>query len=65
MGTQLLLDALKRVDRAAAISGGRLVVADPIDESAREFYLHHGFTRVTASHRVFARIAALRAILVP
>ena len=43
LGASLLLDALSRATDAIEIAGGRLIVVDAIDDSARRFYEHHGF----------------------
>lgn len=43
LGASLLLDALGRATDAIEIAGGRLIVVDAIDDSARRFYEHHGF----------------------
>ena len=45
LGASLLLDALGRAADAIEIAGGRLIVVDAIDESARCFYERHGFRR--------------------
>jgi GNAT superfamily N-acetyltransferase len=62
LGTELLLDALQRIAAAVTVSGGRLVVVDPVDQAARGFYLHHGFTAITGSERLFVRAASLNAV---
>ncbi len=46
LGSQLLASALIRAAPAAAQIGGRYVVVDALNESARSFYLHHGFEAV-------------------
>jgi GNAT superfamily N-acetyltransferase len=65
LGTELLLDALQRVDAAVSVSGGRLLVVDPAGPQARDFYLHQGFSPITGSDRLFLRTAALRALFGP
>jgi GNAT superfamily N-acetyltransferase len=46
LGSHLLASALKRAAPAAAQIGGRYVVVDALNESARAFYLYHGFEPV-------------------
>ncbi|WP_338751852.1 GNAT family N-acetyltransferase [Janibacter alittae] len=43
-GAQLLLSALEVCLAAADVGGGRIIVVDPIDETARAFYETFGFT---------------------
>jgi GNAT superfamily N-acetyltransferase len=43
LGKALLRDALGRIAQAADIVGVRAVLVHAIDDSARRFYLHHGF----------------------
>jgi len=54
LGELLLIDALKR-SYSTAISGvgSMAVVVDPIDESARNFYLKYGFIDLPGSGRMF------------
>ncbi|MDR2566417.1 MAG: GNAT family N-acetyltransferase [Bifidobacteriaceae bacterium] len=51
-GTHLLLDALDSICRAAAISSGRVIVVDPINDEAASFYAHHGFEAIKNSPRM-------------
>jgi GNAT superfamily N-acetyltransferase len=44
LGAQLLIDVLSRAIRAVAQAGGRFLVVDAIDDAARSFYEHHGFS---------------------
>jgi GNAT superfamily N-acetyltransferase len=44
LAATLLQDAFTRVERAAEIIGVRALFVHAINESAREFYLHQGFT---------------------
>lgn len=46
LGGELLHDALSRAVAASELAGARLVVVDAINESAAEFYRHHGFVQV-------------------
>jgi GNAT superfamily N-acetyltransferase len=43
LGRYMLLDALRRSIEGADVIGGRAVLVHAEDESARSFYLHHGF----------------------
>jgi len=43
LGKALLRDALARISQAADLIGVRAVLVHAIDDSARDFYLHHGF----------------------
>lgn len=43
LGGALLRDALSRISQAADLVGIRAVLVHAIDDSARDFYLHHGF----------------------
>lgn len=43
LGADLLVHALDTVLAAARRAGGRVVLVDAIDESARAFYEHHDF----------------------
>lgn len=43
MGSELLVVALDVIISAARRAGGRVVVVDAIDDSARAFYEHHDF----------------------
>lgn len=63
LGGQLLLDAVVTICAAADRTGGRLIVADPIDERARAFYLRYGFTGIDKSERLFMVISRARASL--
>jgi GNAT superfamily N-acetyltransferase len=63
LGGALLIDALRRVDRAVAATGGRLLVVDPTDSRAREFYLHFGFVQVVGQERLYLRASTIRALL--
>jgi len=43
LGKALLRDALARCSQAADVIGVRAILVHAIEESARKFYLHHGF----------------------
>lgn len=65
LGGQLLVDALETICAASDLVGGRVVVVDPIDAAAREFYLHFDFTPIKRSERerLFMLIKDARASL--
>ncbi|WP_211338714.1 GNAT family N-acetyltransferase [Georgenia muralis] len=63
LGAELLLDALELIVEAAELGGGRLVVVDAIDEMARAFYEHHGFTRIGGSDRLVIKVATVADVL--
>lgn len=48
LGKALLRDALARVAQAADVIGVRAVLVHAIDETARKFYLYHGFQQSPA-----------------
>ncbi len=63
LGTELLIDALVHICRAAEHTAGRLVVVDPVDPvdtEAAGFYAHHGFESVRDSTRMFAKLSSIR-----
>ena len=63
-GGQVLLDALSRAASAAGAGGGRLVVADALDETAASFYRHYDFTPVKGNpHRLVLKMASVRRLL--
>ena len=60
LGSQVLASALTRAAVAARGVGGRLVVADAIDEAAAAFYRHQGSTPISAdAHRLALPIKAI------
>lgn len=46
LGSDLLVEALAMIVEASRIAGGKLIVVDAVDESARAFYEHHDFEAV-------------------
>jgi GNAT superfamily N-acetyltransferase len=44
--TDLLLDAVELIQRAAQLGGGRLIVVDALNEQVSQFYHRHGFQPV-------------------
>lgn len=64
LGASLLLDALGRATDAIEIAGGRLIVIDAIDESARRFYERHGFRSIPSRPtRLFRKASDVAAAL--
>jgi predicted GNAT family N-acyltransferase len=49
LGGILLHDALSRAVVASQQAGGRYVVVDAVDDNARQFYEHYGFTATPAA----------------
>ena len=64
LGTRLLADALRLAVIAGESAAARLVAVDAIDQSAADFYRHHGFTD-TLDHplRLYRRVKDTRASL--
>lgn len=50
-GSELLVDALETICSASDLAGGRVIVVDPIDANARDFYLHLEFTPIERNQR--------------
>ena len=44
LGAALLQDALSRVQQAAQLAGGKALVCQAIDDRAKSFYLHQGWS---------------------
>lgn len=65
--SDLLIAALTTIVVAARHVGGRLVVADAIDESALNFYLHHEFAAIPGNpHRLVRKLSTIaRALELP
>lgn len=51
LGAELLVFALETVIEAARRAGGRIVVVDAIDDTARSFYEHHHFEPIPDNDR--------------
>ena len=51
LGAFLLIDALRRAARVSEQIGIRAIEVDAIDEPARQFYLHYGFTPLVDNRR--------------
>lgn len=63
IGAQLLLDALNRAVAAVEAAGGRVIVVDAIDDTAANFYKHHGFTATPVPYRLVMKAGDARASL--
>jgi GNAT superfamily N-acetyltransferase len=61
LGGILLHDALSRAVAASQQAGGRYVVVDAIDDSARQFYEHYGFTATPRSDRLVRKVSDIEA----
>ncbi len=59
LGKILLIDALKRSWENSQIVASYAVVVDPLDEEAKAFYLHYGFTELPDSEQMFIPIRTL------
>lgn len=53
LGTALLADAITRSLNIADAIGSKALVADPANDSAREFYSRHGFASIPGTDRMF------------
>lgn len=53
LGEMLLIDALKRCYDTSLTIGSMAVIVDPIDESAKQFYLKYGFIYLPDSGKMF------------
>jgi N-acetylglutamate synthase-like GNAT family acetyltransferase len=61
-GRQLVLDAISRILGAAQLGGGRLVVADAVDDRAAAFYRKMNFLPVRdRPHWLYMKVATARA----
>jgi GNAT superfamily N-acetyltransferase len=64
LGTELLVDALRRCLSASEIAGVRGIVAHAIDDDAVDFYRRHGFQLSPLGERVMlVPIETARALL--
>ena len=62
LGELLLMDALKRSYEASLSIGSMAVVVDPIDESARTFYLKYGFIDLPDSGKMFLSMKTIASL---
>lgn len=60
---ELLVRSLETCVAAAKVGGGRSIVVDPIDEAARDFYLHHDFIPTKGDDRLVMKVATAEAAL--
>jgi predicted GNAT family N-acyltransferase len=63
LGATLLAQALTVICHLATIGGGRVIVVDPIDASATEFYRHFGFVSMSEGTRLYLKVSTARAII--
>jgi GNAT superfamily N-acetyltransferase len=61
LGGILLHDALSRAVAASQQAGGRYVVVDAIDDNARRFYEHYGFTATPRPGRLVRKVSDIEA----
>jgi len=61
LGGILLHDALYRAVAASQQAGGRYVVVDAIDDNARQFYEHYGFTATPRPDRLVRKVSDIEA----
>jgi hypothetical protein len=62
LGELLLIDAITRL--ASAVAAGRMIVVDPIDAKAAEFYLRYGFAPLgQATARLYLPMSVARKAL--
>jgi GNAT superfamily N-acetyltransferase len=61
LGGILLHDALSRAVAASQQAGGRYVVVDAIDDDARQFYEHYGFTATPRPDRLVRKVSDIEA----
>ena len=62
-GSQLLADALERLDAATTSYGGRIIIVDAIDESVVPFYEKWGFRRIGETSRLYLAAKSLHALI--
>lgn len=64
-GTQLLVEALSRIVRAAEVSGGRVIVVDADNEGLVHWYTDHSFHQVRPGGlRLYMKVATARRQLI-
>ncbi|WP_165045924.1 GNAT family N-acetyltransferase [Adlercreutzia sp. ZJ138] len=56
LGAALLRDAILNSMKIAELAGAKALVVDPVDESARGFYEHFGFTALIGTHRMALKL---------
>ena len=60
---ELLVRSLETCVAAAKVGGGRIIVVDPIDQAARDFYRHHDFVPTKGDDRLVMKVATAEAAL--
>jgi hypothetical protein len=64
LGSELLVDALGTIVRAADIAAGRLIIVDAMDASAAAFYRRHDFVSIKGNDlRLAMKVATARKAL--
>jgi predicted N-acetyltransferase YhbS len=63
LGGALLADALERIVAATETVAARFVVVDAMDDSAADYYEHHGFRRVPDTRRLVQKLTDIAAAL--
>ena len=64
LGAQLLPGTLELCVNAAAIGGARVIVVDPIDASAADFYMRFGFSPTKGPEgRLVVKVASAAAVI--
>ncbi|UJP40037.1 GNAT family N-acetyltransferase [Cellulomonas palmilytica] len=63
LGRDLLVDALEHICEASDLVGGRIVVVDPVDDRAANFYARYGFSSIVGSTRMYLLVPDAKASL--
>lgn len=63
LGAELLVRSLEICVAAAKVGGGRIIVVDPIDGAAHDFYRHHDFAPTKDDGRLVMKVATAEAAL--
>lgn len=63
MGAGSVPSCLSGLWRPAKVGGGRIIVMDPIDQAARDFYRHHDFVPTKGDDRLVMKVATAEAAL--
>jgi GNAT superfamily N-acetyltransferase len=65
LGSEVLVDALETIVRAADLAGGRLIVAGAISDNTAAFYRQHDFVPVSDNpHRLVMKVSTARKALI-
>lgn len=66
LGSELLIDAFRRIQHLAEHIGIKAVEVDAVDDSAKRFYLKHGFVELLDDpHHLFLPLRVVRALKLP